>query len=99
MALLAERIPAAQAFEWGLVSHLVDDDAFEAELEALVGRLASGPTLAHARTKAALAASTLALLSRRSGSRATVRPSCSTPPTSPRASPRSRRRPPRFTGR
>ena len=62
MALLAERIPAQQAFDWGLVSHVVDDDAFDAELEALLATLASGPTLAYARTKAALAASTLALL-------------------------------------
>jgi enoyl-CoA hydratase/carnithine racemase len=62
MALLAERIPAAQAFEWGLISHVVDDDAYEQQLEDLLARLAGGPTLAYARTKAALGASTLALL-------------------------------------
>ncbi len=62
MALLAERVPAAQAFEWGLVSHVVDDDAYDGELEALVATLAGGPTRAYAATKAALAASTLALL-------------------------------------
>ncbi|WP_375483677.1 enoyl-CoA hydratase [uncultured Jatrophihabitans sp.] len=60
MALLGERIPAAQALEWGLVSHVADDDAYDNELEALVAKLANGPTLAYGRTKAALADATLA---------------------------------------
>ncbi|WP_375503562.1 enoyl-CoA hydratase [uncultured Jatrophihabitans sp.] len=59
MALLAERVPAAQALEWGLISHVVGDDTFDDELTAVVDRLASGPPLAYARTKAAIAAATL----------------------------------------
>ena len=62
MALLAERIPAAQALEWGLVSHVADDDAFDDEVAALVDKLAAGPTLAYGRAKAAIVAATLGTL-------------------------------------
>ncbi|MGI8679777.1 MAG: enoyl-CoA hydratase [Jatrophihabitans sp.] len=62
MAMLGERIPAATALEWGLASHVVDDDTFDAEVEAVVATLATGATQAISRTKAALAATTLALL-------------------------------------
>ncbi|MEM7250352.1 MAG: enoyl-CoA hydratase-related protein [Pseudomonadota bacterium] len=43
MSLLAERIPAEQALEWGLISRVVDDDALEAEVLSLAARLAAGP--------------------------------------------------------
>lgn len=62
MALLGERIPAATALDWGLVSHVVDDADFDTEVSAVVTKLSQGPTQSYARTKAALAASTLALL-------------------------------------
>jgi enoyl-CoA hydratase len=62
MAMLAERVPAATAFDWGLISHVVDDDAFDAEVAALVERLANGPTRAYAKVKAALNSSTLVML-------------------------------------
>lgn len=62
MALLAERIPAGQALEWGLVSHVAEDENFDDEVDALVTKLASGPTLAYARAKAAFVAATLGTL-------------------------------------
>lgn len=51
MMLLGERIPAAQALEWGLINRVVADEALDAEAMALAERLASGPTktLGHIR--------------------------------------------------
>jgi 2-(1,2-epoxy-1,2-dihydrophenyl)acetyl-CoA isomerase len=54
MALLGERIPAAQALEWGLVNWVHPDDRLLDEAEALVGRLAAGPTRSYASSKQAL---------------------------------------------
>src|SRR3954467_2564738 len=51
MAMLGERIPAARALEWGLVNRVVADDAFETESQALLERLAAGPTRSYAGTK------------------------------------------------
>jgi len=51
MAMLGERIGAAQAAEWGLINRVVPDDDFEAEVEALVDRLAEGATAAYAGVK------------------------------------------------
>src|SRR4051794_1318662 len=51
MAMLGERIGAAQAAEWGLINRVVPDDDFEAEIEALVDRLAEGATAAYAGVK------------------------------------------------
>jgi enoyl-CoA hydratase/carnithine racemase len=62
MALLGERVPAATALEWGLISHLVEDDELDAEVSTLLARLAGGPTVSYARTKAALRQATLSLL-------------------------------------
>ncbi len=60
MALLAEKIPAALAAEWGLVSHPVADEEFAAEVDRVVGALAAAAPLALARTKQAANASTVA---------------------------------------
>jgi 2-(1,2-epoxy-1,2-dihydrophenyl)acetyl-CoA isomerase len=54
MALLGERIPAAQALEWGLVNWVYPDDRLMAEADALVERLAAGPTRSYASSKRAL---------------------------------------------
>lgn len=51
MMLLGERIPAAQALDWGLVNRVVDDDALDATALALAQRLAAGPTRALALTR------------------------------------------------
>jgi 2-(1,2-epoxy-1,2-dihydrophenyl)acetyl-CoA isomerase len=44
MMLLGERIPAKQAFEWGLVNRCVPDAELLPTAEALALQLASGPT-------------------------------------------------------
>lgn len=64
MALLAERITATTAFEWGMISHVVPDDAYDAEFEAVAQALASGPTLSYGWIKRALKTSTLVELGR-----------------------------------
>jgi 2-(1,2-epoxy-1,2-dihydrophenyl)acetyl-CoA isomerase len=51
MALLGERVAAPQALEWGLINRVYSDDAFQAEVDALVDRLAAGPTRSYAGTK------------------------------------------------
>ena len=54
MALLGERIPAPQALEWGLVNWVHPDDRLIDEANALVERLAAGPTRSYASSKQAL---------------------------------------------
>jgi 2-(1,2-epoxy-1,2-dihydrophenyl)acetyl-CoA isomerase len=54
MALLAERIPAAQALDWGLINSVHPDDELIDAANALAARLASGPTRAYASAKQAL---------------------------------------------
>jgi 2-(1,2-epoxy-1,2-dihydrophenyl)acetyl-CoA isomerase len=51
MATLGERVPAAQALEWGLINRVHPDDAFADEVEGLLDRLADGPTASYAGTK------------------------------------------------
>jgi 2-(1,2-epoxy-1,2-dihydrophenyl)acetyl-CoA isomerase len=54
MALLGERVTAAEALEWGLVNWVHPDDRLMEEAGAMVERLASGPTRSYASTKQAL---------------------------------------------
>src|SRR3954447_9774030 len=51
MAMLGERVPAPQALEWGLITRVTADDAFEAEVDAMAERLANGPTRSYAGIK------------------------------------------------
>src|SRR5205823_6991968 len=51
MAMLGERIAAAQALEWGLINRVFADDEFASASEQLVERLAAGPTRSYAGTK------------------------------------------------
>jgi 2-(1,2-epoxy-1,2-dihydrophenyl)acetyl-CoA isomerase len=51
MAMLGERIAAPRALEWGLINRVIADDAFAGEVDALVDRLAAGPTRSYAGTK------------------------------------------------
>jgi 2-(1,2-epoxy-1,2-dihydrophenyl)acetyl-CoA isomerase len=51
MAMLGEKVGAAQAADWGLINRAIPDDAFDGEVEALVDRLAGGATAAHAAIK------------------------------------------------
>jgi enoyl-CoA hydratase len=59
MALLAEPLPAREAYDAGLVSHVVPDEEFAETVDRLVRRLAAGPPLALAATKKAVNAATL----------------------------------------
>jgi enoyl-CoA hydratase len=59
MALLAERIPAAEAFEWGLVTAVYPADQFDAEASSVISTLVSGPGIALRKTKNAINAATL----------------------------------------
>jgi 2-(1,2-epoxy-1,2-dihydrophenyl)acetyl-CoA isomerase len=51
MAMLGERIDARRALEWGLINRVHPDGELRAEAEALVDRLAAGPTRSYAGTK------------------------------------------------
>ena len=62
MALLAEKVSAPTALEWGLIAAVVPDEEFTDEVERLAASLAAGPPLAYAATKKALAGATLDLL-------------------------------------
>jgi 2-(1,2-epoxy-1,2-dihydrophenyl)acetyl-CoA isomerase len=46
MMMLGERIPAEQAFEWGMVSEVVDDADLMPRATAIATKLAQGPTRA-----------------------------------------------------
>lgn len=51
--LLAEKIPAHKALDWGLINRVVPDDEVEATALALATKLASGPTFALGLTRQA----------------------------------------------
>ena len=57
MMLFADRIPARQAADWGLIWEAVPDAEFEARIAARAGALAQGPTAAFMAIRAALRAS------------------------------------------
>jgi enoyl-CoA hydratase len=59
MALLAERIPAAEAYEWGLVTAVHSVDALDAEVDKVLATLVSGPAVALRKTKHAVNTATL----------------------------------------
>ena len=54
LALTGEPLGAEQAAQWGLIWRCIDDADFAAEVEALVTRLASGPTRGLAAIKRAV---------------------------------------------
>lgn len=62
MALLAERISAADALDWGLVTAVYPAERFDAEVDAVLARLVAGPAVALAKTKDAINAATLSEL-------------------------------------
>ena len=59
MAMTAERISAATAFEWGMISYLTAEGDYGEVLEGVLQSVARGPTVALGWTKRALAAGTL----------------------------------------
>lgn len=62
LAMLGERLPADDALTVGLIHDVVDDDAYDDAVTALVTRLATGPTRALAEMKKAITAATLPTL-------------------------------------
>lgn len=48
MMLLADKVPAIQAVDWGLINRVAPDDQLEGAALALAKRLAAGPTRAYA---------------------------------------------------
>jgi 2-(1,2-epoxy-1,2-dihydrophenyl)acetyl-CoA isomerase len=54
MLLLGEQITGEQAAHWGLIHDVVPADALDATVETLLGRLASGPTVAIGLAKQAI---------------------------------------------
>jgi len=59
MALLAERIAAAEALEYGLVSAVYPHDDLETEVARVIDTLMTGPAVALRKTKQAINAATL----------------------------------------
>jgi enoyl-CoA hydratase len=59
MALLAERLPAADALACGLISAVYPAETFDAEVDKVLSGLLSGPAVAFAKTKQAINAATL----------------------------------------
>ncbi len=57
LALLAEKLDAEQAVQWGLIWKVVDDPQLIEEARALADRLASGPTKGYGLLKKAMYAS------------------------------------------
>jgi 2-(1,2-epoxy-1,2-dihydrophenyl)acetyl-CoA isomerase len=51
LSMLAERLPAPQALEWGLINRVVPDAKLREEVAALAARLAAGPTRSYAGAK------------------------------------------------
>lgn len=51
LALTGEPLPAEQAADWGLIWKAVDDEALDAEVDALAATFASAPTRGLARIK------------------------------------------------
>jgi 2-(1,2-epoxy-1,2-dihydrophenyl)acetyl-CoA isomerase len=54
MAMLGEKVGARDALQWGLINRVYPDGEFEAEVDRLAERLATGPTRAYAGAKAQL---------------------------------------------
>jgi enoyl-CoA hydratase len=59
MVMTAEKVSAATAFEWGMISHVTSADDYESVLEGVLGSVSGGPTLAFGWTKRALTVATL----------------------------------------
>lgn len=62
LALLAERLSAADALDWGLISAVYPAEDFDAEVDKVLAALLAGPAVAYAKTKHAVNAATLSEL-------------------------------------
>lgn len=54
LALLAEKLPAEKAAEWGLIWAAIEDNEFAATVDAMAKQLATAPTKALVRTRLAM---------------------------------------------
>jgi 2-(1,2-epoxy-1,2-dihydrophenyl)acetyl-CoA isomerase len=54
--MLAERIPAAKALDWGMIYKVVPDEQLLVEAKALAARLAAGPTVSYGLIRQAVQA-------------------------------------------
>lgn len=54
LALLAEKLSAQDAADWGLIWQCVEDEAFDARVQQIAAQLAEGPTKALVRTRQAM---------------------------------------------
>ncbi|MCC7464119.1 MAG: 2-(1,2-epoxy-1,2-dihydrophenyl)acetyl-CoA isomerase [Gammaproteobacteria bacterium] len=54
LSFLGDKLPAAQAAEWGLIWRCVEDSELAPVVDALAAQLAAAPTLGLARTKQAI---------------------------------------------
>jgi len=54
LALLGDKLPAAQAEQWGLIWRCVDDDQLMSTAVAIARQLAAGPTRGYVRTREAM---------------------------------------------
>ena len=59
MALLAERLPAAEALSAGLATAVYPVENFDAEVDKVIAKLVAGPAVAYAKTKDSINAATL----------------------------------------
>ena len=96
--MLGERIPARQALEWGLINRVVADDEFAREADALLDRLAAGPTRSYAGTKRQLNRWLYARMDEQLELEATIQQEMAGSATSSRASPAFARSAARFAG-
>lgn len=55
--MLAERIPAPKAYDWGMIHKVVADEDLLTEANALAARLAAGPTISYGQIRKAVQAS------------------------------------------
>jgi enoyl-CoA hydratase len=62
MALLAERISATEAVDWGLATAVYPEESFDAEVDKVIATLLNGPAVALRKTKDAINAATLTQL-------------------------------------
>jgi 2-(1,2-epoxy-1,2-dihydrophenyl)acetyl-CoA isomerase len=51
LSLLAEKLPAEKALEWGLINSVHDDDKLMQEAEVIAQKLANGPTVSLSRIR------------------------------------------------
>ena len=100
LALTGDPLPAEKAAEWGLIWKAVEDEALDAEVDAIAGKLASLPA---ARPRRDQGDDPIELAVQPATRSSSVRPGrcggSASPPITARASPLSSKNAPKFTGR